>query len=205
MSSSTNAVCLGVDYRNGELSVCLCVCVCVCVCVCLTVQQQVDVSHSESGVSVDSLWNVSDLCLHVNMNTHTHTHTHTHTQTAECICCCLGGMEQQGDLRRGEQLCFASDVPFGCGGSRWRQHSGQTPVFRLCFTYSSDWRCWVMTLPLRLKAILWWYPWHISWEGEIIIADIIFFLGARELCCSAKTIKNTWKNHKVLLGDMSFY
>lgn len=44
--------------------------------------------------------------------------THTHT---ECICRCLGGMEQQGDLRDGEQLCFGSYVPYGWGSSHWQR------------------------------------------------------------------------------------
>lgn len=71
--------------------------------------QQVDEQHRESRVSVDSPCYVSGLCLYVHMNALTH--------SVGCICCCLGGMEQQGDLRKGEQLCFGSDVPFGCGSS----------------------------------------------------------------------------------------
>lgn len=45
----------------------------MCVCLCL---QQVDECYRESGVGVDSLWNVSDLCLCVHMNTRSHTDTH---------------------------------------------------------------------------------------------------------------------------------
>lgn len=71
------------DYTNEEqvdtVCVCVaCVCVCLCVCcvggelgamVCVTVQQQVDTCCKESGVRVDSQWNVSDLYLCACMNT----------------------------------------------------------------------------------------------------------------------------------------
>lgn len=44
----------------------------MCARVCVTAWQQVHECYRESRVSVDSLRNVCDLCLHVHMNTHTH-------------------------------------------------------------------------------------------------------------------------------------
>ena len=44
-----------------------------CLCVFVIVWQQVDECYRESGVIVDSLRNVLDLCLCVHMKTHTHT------------------------------------------------------------------------------------------------------------------------------------
>lgn len=70
------------DYMNEERVDTACVCkrvVSVCVCVgggglgavvCVLVEQQVDTCFKESGVSVDSQWNVSELCLCVHLNRH---------------------------------------------------------------------------------------------------------------------------------------
>ncbi len=145
---------------------------------------------------------------HAHLHTHTctHTHTRTHTHTAECICCCLGGMEQQGDLRRGEQLCFGSDVPFGCGSSHWRQHPERAPVSAalMCFTCSLDWRCWVMVLPVRLKDksvdILYSsYCPQISWKDQnqlilltsiVCVASCILILCAIDLHCCPELLKH---------------
>lgn len=77
-------------------------------------------------------------------------HTHTHTLWGAFVAAWVG-WGQQGDLRKGEQLCFGSDVPFGCGSSRGLKK--QAPVWAtiMCLAASLEMHI-EEVLPVRLKV-----------------------------------------------------